>query len=206
MKKGKISPRRTAVLVVAFLVCALVFGLMVARRYRQSQTPPPAPAPATVASTRLVALFFALPTAEGLVREGREIDNCTEPAACVAAVLQELQNGPVGDYDVILPDTGPLPAVTVTGDLAVLDFPADLVADLPGGSAAELATVYGLVDTITVNFPAIKRVQFLLDGKKAETLNGHIDISEPLTQDLSFERKIDTTSSGTVPGDQGVKR
>ena len=206
MKREKISPRRTAVLVVGFLVCALVFGVMVARRYRQSLMPPPAPTSQSTASTRLVALFFALPSADGLVREGREIDSCTEPAACIFSVLQELQHGPVGDYDGILPDTGPLPKVTVAGDLVVLDVPAELVAELPGGSAAELATVYGLVNTITVNFPAIKRVQFLLDGKKAETLTGHIDISAPLTQDLSYEQKSDKASSGTAPGDSGVKR
>lgn len=206
MKKGKAAPRRTVVLVVAFLACALVFGVMVARRYQQSQLPPPVPTMQPPASSRIVTLFFAAPDADGLVREGREIDACGEQAECAQALLQELQNGPVGEYETILPESAPLPTVMVSGDLAVIDLSAELVAELPGGSAAELATVYGLVDTVTVNLPAIKRVQLLVDGKKAETLKGHIDISAPLAQDLTHERKSDTKPSGTAPGGTGAPR
>lgn len=206
MRKSKAAPRRTVVLVVAFLVCAVVFGVMVARRYQQSQLPPPALTEQPPASSRIVTLFFALPDADGLVREGREIGVCGDPAECVQALLQELQNGPVGEYEAILPESAPLPTATVSGDLAVIDLSTELVAELPGGSATELATVYGLVDTVTVNFPAIKRVQLLIAGKKVETLKGHIDISAPLGQDLTHERKSDTKPPGAAPGGTGAPR
>lgn len=206
MKRGKASPRRQVVLAVAFLLCALVFGVMVARRYQQSQTPPPTPPAQPTASSRIVVLFFATPEADGLVREGREIGACGDQTECVQELLQELQNGPVGEYEAVLPDAAPLPTVTMTGDMAVIDLSTELVNGLPAGSAAELATVYGLVDTVTVNFPAIRRVQLLIDGKKSETLKGHIDISVPLEQDLTYERKSDTKPSGAAPAGKGAPR
>ncbi len=202
MKKARVSPRRTAVLVIAFIFCALALGVLVARRYQQSHQPPPAPVAQPLASTRIVTLFFATPDADSLVREGREIDACGDQAECIQAVVQELQNGPVGDFELILPESAPVPTVTVLGDTAVLDLSSELVAELPGGSASELVTVYALVDTITVNFPQIRRVQLLVAGQKTQTLKGHIDIHEPLVQDLSHERK---SAVEPVPGGKGAK-
>jgi spore germination protein GerM len=206
MKEGHASPRRTAVLVIAFLLGATVLGILVWRRYQQSLTPPPAPIVQPLASKRVVALFFATPDADGLVREGREIDPCDDQTACLQAVVQELQNGPVGDFEATLPDAAPLPTVAVHGDTAIVDLSAELIRELPGGSAAELATVYALVNTITVNFSQVRRVQLLIEGKPATTLKGHVDITAPLTQDLSMERRIETTpSAGTPPGSAGAK-
>jgi hypothetical protein len=207
MKTRKASPRRTAVLVVAFLLGATVLGVLVGRRYQQSMTPPPPPPPVnqSLASKRIVALFFGTSAADGLVREGREIDACDDQTTCIQAVLQELQNGPVGDYEATLPDSAPLPTVKVLGDMAVIDLSAELIAELPGGSAAELATVYSLVNSITVNFPQLRRVQLLLAGQKATTLKGHVDITEPLEQDLTMERQVDITSAGAPTGGTGAK-
>ena len=205
MKQAKVSPRRTAVLVAGFVICALVLGLLVVRRYQHSQTPPPAPTGPVQASSRLVALFFAAPEADGLVREGREIDGCSDQTECIQQVLQELQNGPIGEYEPTLPEAAPLPTVTLQGDLALLDLSQELVDELPAGSAAELATVYSLVNTITVNFPQVRRVRLLVAGQPAGTLKGHLDISEPLTQDLSQERR-QTETMPPQPGGTGVKR
>jgi hypothetical protein len=205
MKTAKASPRRTAVLVIAFLLGATVLGVLIGRRYQQSIAPPPPPTVQSLASKRIVALFFGTSAADGLIREGREIDACDDQTACIQAVLQELQNGPVGDYEATLPDSAPLPVVTVLGDTAMIDLSAELTNELPGGSAAELATVYSLVNSITVNFPQLRRVQLLVAGQKAATLKGHVDISEPLEQDLTMERQVDTTPAGTPPGGTGAK-
>ncbi len=47
-------------------------------------------------------------------------------------------------------------------------------------------TVFSIVDTLTLNFPEIKRVQILIEDQAVDTLNGHLDLSRPLRQDLSF--------------------
>ncbi len=41
----------------------------------------------------------------------------------------------------------------------------------------ELLAVYAVVNTLTQNFPEIRQVRFLLDGREAQTLAGHVDLS-----------------------------
>jgi hypothetical protein len=49
----------------------------------------------------------------------------------------------------------------------------------------ELLAIYAVVDTLSRNFEEIKRVRFLIEGKEAQTLAGHIDLSRP------FEARMD---------------
>ncbi len=49
----------------------------------------------------------------------------------------------------------------------------------------ELLAVYAIVDTLTQNFEEIKRVRILLEGKEAQTLAGHIDLTG------KFEKRMD---------------
>lgn len=65
--------------------------------------------------------------------------------------------------------------------LAVLDLPAATVAGLPGGTSAEVATLYCLVRSLATNIPGVVRVQVLIDGSPAETLRGHVDLSDPIS-------------------------
>ena len=46
------------------------------------------------------------------------------------------------------------------------------------GSYGEMMICYAIANTLT-EFPNIKRVQILVEGKKVTTLNGHIDVEEP---------------------------
>ena len=68
-------------------------------------------------------------------------------------------------------------------EVAFLNFSKEISERHPGGSSAELQTIYSIVNTVTLNFPDIKKVQLLIEGKKVNTLAGHIDISFPLSQD-----------------------
>jgi len=75
--------------------------------------------------------------------------------------------------------------VTERGD-AFVDFSGDLIAKHPGGSLDEIFTVYTIVNVLTVNLPAITRVQILVDGKEVETLAGHVDLRHPLAKSLEW--------------------
>ncbi len=57
-----------------------------------------------------------------------------------------------------------------------------------GGALDELFTVYAIVDSLTVNLPAITRVQILLEGKEVDTLAGHVDLRHPLQKSLQWVR------------------
>ncbi|NOY86306.1 MAG: GerMN domain-containing protein [Deltaproteobacteria bacterium] len=63
---------------------------------------------------------------------------------------------------------------------AFVDFTSAISNNHPGGSWTELLTIYSIVNTITENFPEVKKVQILIEGREPETLAGHVDISRPL--------------------------
>jgi hypothetical protein len=64
--------------------------------------------------------------------------------------------------------------------LAVVDLPQATVDALPGGTSAEVATLYCLIRSLAQNLPNVTRVQLLIDGQTPESLRGHLDLQEPL--------------------------
>ena len=57
---------------------------------------------------------------------------------------------------------------------------------LPGGSLSELLTVYSVVNSLVVNFPAVSRVQILVEDHMVTSLAGHVDLSRPLPADMTL--------------------
>lgn len=174
--------------IIAFVVFAAIVGALVLRKYDVSSRPQTPPTVESVGML-LVTLFFADGSGGGLVREGREIDAGTDLAESVETVIEELISGPVGDFEPVLPYNTLIRGVEITGDEAIVDFGREIVDGLPGGSASEMAAVFAVTDTVTINFPQIKKVQFLIDGAKVSTLKGHVDIHQPLAPDYSLEKR-----------------
>jgi len=75
--------------------------------------------------------------------------------------------------------------VTDRGD-AFVDLSGDVTAKHAGGALDEILTVYAIVDALTVNLPAITRVQILVDGKEVDTLAGHVDLRHPLAKSMDW--------------------
>ena len=73
-------------------------------------------------------------------------------------------------------------------DTLLVDFGESLVKNHPGGSAAEMATVYSLTNTLTANLPEIKKVKILIEGKSRESLKGHIGLDQPFYPDKELIR------------------
>jgi hypothetical protein len=63
--------------------------------------------------------------------------------------------------------------------VAFLDLSQELVSNHPGGSSAEELTVFSLSQTLVANFPAIKTVRILVEGREIQTLAGHLDLTVP---------------------------
>jgi hypothetical protein len=63
--------------------------------------------------------------------------------------------------------------------VAFLDLSKELVSNHPGGSSAEELTVFSLSQTLVANFPAIKTVRILVEGREIQTLAGHLDLTVP---------------------------
>jgi hypothetical protein len=69
---------------------------------------------------------------------------------------------------------------------AYLDLSRELVANHPGGSSAEELTVFSLSQTLIANFPAIKTVRILVEGREIQTLAGHLDLTIPYGRAPSY--------------------
>lgn len=187
MKQARRPRRRMAFLFVAFVIFALTLGTLIYRKYEMSRLKPTPPQPQET-GVLLVTLFFASPDGAGLAREAREVDACSEQTECAEEVLEELINGPVGDMAPTLPSAATFRSVRVDGDTATVDFGKEFADSLPAGSNAEMVAVYSVIDSLAFNFPAIKRVKFLLEGENVKTF-GHLDLSAPLTPDFTLEKK-----------------
>ncbi len=186
--KTKLS--RQNLLLLAFLLLLVVFGALVVRKFLG--TTPKGGRPASVAETpaaeREVLLYFAAKDAAYLVAESRQIPDCLEETECLMETVQALVDGPVGDLAPIFPSHAQVRGVVVEEGVAVVDFSPEVAAGHPGGSMSELLTVYGLADTLAVNFPHIRQVRILVEGKEIPTLKGHVDLREPVKADFRFAR------------------
>lgn len=62
---------------------------------------------------------------------------------------------------------------------------ADFTRELAKKGQGSYGVCYAITNTLT-EFPEIKRVQILIEGKKAITLSGHMDIEDPLTRNTTL--------------------
>ena len=144
---------------------------------------PPAAGKHTAAKKRdkqEVTLFFSDANERFLVPEKRFIPKESEPESQAREMIQALIAGSKTGLVNTFPEKAELQGVKREGeDILSVNFKESLVANHPGGSAAEMATVYSLTNTLTTNLPAIKRIRILIGGKERESLKGHIGLRNP---------------------------
>lgn len=139
-----------------------------------------------VERTIKVKLFFQAPDRPGLAMEEREVPFASDIAGQLKAVVGELIRGSRSGLTASLPpETRVLEVFVNEHGVAYVDLSKE-AAQGTAGSHDELLSVYSIVNSLTVNFPAIKRVQILVDDRPADTLAGHIDLSRPLPADMTL--------------------
>jgi spore germination protein GerM len=138
---------------------------------------------------RTISVKLYFPDAErgGLLGEEREVPFSPDASLQVRSLVEELLKGPrTGLLPAFGPGTRVLEVFVNSRGVAYVDLSAE-VRPLPGpGSLEELLSVYALVNSVAANFPAVKRVQVLVDDKPVETLGGHVDLARPLTPDMTL--------------------
>ncbi len=137
---------------------------------------------------REITLYFASPDATQLVSTVQSI-GCEDEAGCLRATVEALIRGPVEIGQAVIPAGTVLRTLQVEEDLVTLDFDGQFVAGHPGGSQAELLTVYALANSIAVNFPHLRQLQILIDGAVVDTLKGHVDLRHPLLADFTYSKR-----------------
>jgi spore germination protein GerM len=128
-----------------------------------------------------VLLYFSGPEGEYLIGEKRKILKKNEAREEAKETIVELIKGPRGKLIPTLPPRTKLLTLQINdAGVAKVNFNPALSKDHPGGSSAEMMTVYSIVNSLALNFPKIKRVQILIDGKPIETITGHLSLRQPV--------------------------
>ena len=134
-----------------------------------------------------VKVYYPDDSGMKLVEVEREIVIDDSTNKYIAAVETLLEDPGEENLTKIFPNNAAIRSVKVADGLAVVDLDGSLLKSFVGGSTGEEFLIGSVVDTLT-NFPEVKRVKFLVDGKEIETLSGHMDLSTPL------ERMSDLTN------------
>jgi len=180
---------------IALFLVAFAAIVFLAKRPPESSGSPSVPAPPSTPGDQPgpiqrrinVKLFFTNSDSGVLIPEERSIIYNEELISQAREVLRELIQGPQEKLVPTIPKDTQLRDLFISKEgVAYADFSAELAAAHPGGTTAEIATIYSIVNTLTLNFPQIKKVQILVNDQSVETLKGHVDLSHPLRQDLSL--------------------
>ncbi len=134
------------------------------------------------AERREVLLYFSDSEGEYLIGEKRKILKKDAVQEEAKETVIELIKGPSGKLIPTLPPRTELLTLQISdAGVARVSFSPALSKDHPGGSTAEMMTVYSIVNSLSINFPQIKRVQILIDGKPIPTIVGHLSLEQPVS-------------------------
>ena len=138
----------------------------------ETQPIPPAETP------EKLTLYFGDRQAMYLIPEVREV--ALNGRSKEEAVVQELIKGPQSpQLAKTIPEGTRLLSVRVEKGVAYVDFSREFQTRHWGGSAGEAMTLYSVINSLA-KLPGIEKVQFLLEGKKQESILGHADTTQPL--------------------------
>lgn len=188
--------RRAILSTIGFVVAAIAVWwlLFVAlpRWYRGEQAPAAqdaAMADAGAAAQRKITatLYFVGDDGLSLVPAQREVPFGESIVEQARRIVEAQLARPADPLVSAIPEGTTLRALYLSerGDMFV-DLSGEVTARHTGGSMDELLTVYAIVNAVTVNLPAVGRVQILVDGKEVDTLAGHVDLRNPLSKNLTW--------------------
>jgi hypothetical protein len=72
---------------------------------------------------------------------------------------------------------------------AYIDLTPGPRKDVRGSAGEEQLAIYALVNTLQQNFEEIKQVMLLIDGREAQTLAGHMDLSRTFTKRMDLVKQ-----------------
>lgn len=198
------SPRRANALVAVSLVVLLgVVSFTAPRWSRWLRRPLPAsdlpgrageaapsrePEPAKEPDRKInVKLFFPAGDRPGLVIEERTVSFSNDLSQQLEVVVEELARGSqIGLLPSLPAGTRVLEVFVTARGVAYVDLSKEAATPAGRGSDDELNTVYSVVNSLTSNFPAVKRVQIVIEDRQVPTLAGHVDLTRPLAPDLTY--------------------
>jgi len=128
----------------------------------------------------IVTLYYP---AEGLLASGtasiaRQPDSQTQAREAIVALFADQRSA----LAAVLKEVKFKAIYLDAAGTAYVDLALPQQKALRASAWEELTAIYSLVNTLMQNFEEIKQVRFLLDGKEAQTLAGHMDLSDSFTK------------------------
>lgn len=134
-----------------------------------------------------VTLFFPSSEEGVLLQETRRITLAASETDRIRQIFLALITGSNQGHTRPLSPGTELRAAFLTSDgTAYLDLSDTSLPLFDPGIGSETLAVYSIVDSICVNIAAVKRVTFLVQGQEADTLNGHVDLTQAFVPDTSL--------------------
>jgi spore germination protein GerM len=121
-----------------------------------------------------ITIYFGDKEAQFLVPEIRSV-----PAAQTVAksALEELIKGPESkDKISLIPEGTKVLSISIQNGVAEVNLSKEFKEKYPLGSASENILIYSIVNTLT-EFPSIKKVHFLVEGKPLEVTGSNYDLA-----------------------------
>ena len=161
------------------------------RQTAAAGTPVPAAAPG--AERKITAtLYYISEDGMSLVGVQREVPFGEQADEQARRIIESQLQGATAPLSSAIPEGTTLRSLFVSDKgHAFVDLSADARTRHTGGALDELFTIYAIVNALTVNLPAITRVQILVEGKEVDTLAGHVDLRHPLQKNLKWVRTED---------------
>ena len=139
---------------------------------------------------KIVTLYFSGEEEDFLRGEKREISDRGSVQEEAKEVIHELIKGPKGKLIRTLPPQTNLVSLQINErGVAEVNFDKALSRNHPGGSSAEMMTVYSIVNSLVLNFPQIKEVQILIDGERGGSITGHLALDRPILSKTDLIKK-----------------
>lgn len=134
-----------------------------------------------------ITLYFSDAEASCLVREIRRV-KVPKGESMEKVVVSELIKGPQKEktYKTI-PQETKIRSVETKDGVCFVNLSSEFISKHSGGTAAELLTVYSIVNSLT-ELSNVEKVQFLIEGEKKDVFI-HMVFNEPIARDVSMVQK-----------------
>ncbi len=198
-------PIVVALLGVMTAVLIGIAGMVVVPRWLAPATVdvPQADAEATGDTTGRIraSLFYVAADGLHLTAVDADVPYAAAPADQVRTLVEaQIQPAPAPLAQAIAEGTKVRQVFVADNGTAFVDLSKEAVANHRGGSLDELFAVYAIVNAITVNLPAITRVQILVEGQEVDTLAGHVDLRHPLGRNMLWVGQPDESPAAEPSG------
>lgn len=144
------------------------------------------PDPKPTTNVQNIPLYFVDPQGESLILENRKIQ-VSNNVPLERYIMEELIKGPLNENHIrTVPGETKINDIKTKDGVCQIDLSAEFKTKHEGGSAGELFTIYSIVNSLTESSPKVKKVAFLIDGKKQTEFKGHLDLSTLFERDESL--------------------